>query len=321
MPVPPPDPAFEAVRSPAALEWLRSLGLPDETVHAITMVAPTWAELRALPATQWLSYARIPAPTVPHATPPPIPLPADVVRLSRYQMEFPAGLGALRHPPALLYCRGVLPQSPTLGVVCANYPTEHGSEVVKDAARAAAAANIVLVLRHGTTAGRAATLEAVRMGMPVVLVSDVGLDTFDADSALVDEVVELGGALVCVAAPKTTRSQTSTAQADMVLVGLSTAVLVAQAGLSVSSGVVALEEAVRERKFLIVPEPVETGFSAPAAAAAVPMLATPGAYDEQVLGTNADIERRRSAGMPAANAVVTHPQELAAVLAVALRHM
>lgn len=311
------DPRTVSSRSVPVLRWLRSSGMDDDSIENLTAMVPTWAALTALPMTTWVSVAGQHAScmVLPSLPPAPSPLPAGVHVYPRHGADYPAGVSRLRHPPALLYVAGDLPDVPAVSVVCGAYPTARGIEVVTDGVRACAASGLVPVLRLGTAAGRAGMVAAGQMGAPVVLVASQGADVFDADARHVDEVLSAGGAWVSACEPAARSHPHSEQVADAVAVALSEAVLVAQAGLSPQEGSAGVVAAIQMSLPLVVPASSPGAFGSVPASLVSDMLAEPGSFAPDVLGSNATIAARSAAGMPAADAVVASQQDLARALA------
>lgn len=96
--------------------------------------------------------------------------------LTRADDEFPAGLGDLELPPAVLYRRGRIPDAPALAIVGSRQADTYGLEVARGLAAELASAGLVIVSGLAIGIDAAAHRGALAGGGPTVAVLGCGVD-------------------------------------------------------------------------------------------------------------------------------------------------
>ena len=304
------------LRSRAALESLRTHIGDDIVIDRLASTYPTWEDLRSASANM-TQYARavagLPARPEPH-----VGLPPATVWMSRYEIRFPSGVRSLRHPPLMLYVRGAGLSDETVAVIGADRPSPVGVEVARDTALAAAAADVKVVARLDTVLGRTALLEAIRAGSAPLAVSVTGFNVISADAAVANQVLDAGGTVIYPNSPQATDTAGHRSAADATVVGLSQAVVVAEAGVHDSAGRDCVTQAIRAQRPLIVPrldaELVKERY-VPDTMVGCEALTNPARFCADYYGTNAAIDHRVHNGLPAADSIVVTQADLALAIA------
>ena len=147
---------------------------------------------------------------------------------------YPAPLRAIAEPPAVLYCRGRLPQLgkvPTVGVVGARHPDAYGERMAYKLSFEMAAAGAVIVSGLAEGVDGIAAAAALEAGVSTVAVLGTGIDRIypKHHKRLFGEVAEFG-AVITEFAPGTPPNAWHFPMRNRLISALSDALVVVRAG-------------------------------------------------------------------------------------------
>lgn len=305
------------VRSPAVLELLRSQGLDDRVISMVANEFSHYVDLRLStpPERMRIGGYQLASMVFPE-DPPVLNLPAQVQVATRYVPEFPYGLNDLNPPPPLLYFQGTLPQR-LLFVTGADYCSAMGMEIAAMVPEAARKAQASICALPSTQVGAAALQAASDAGLPAVAVLAHGLDFPTQHRWLLESVLSSGGALVTTSPLGTSTTVQSLSAANRTAAALAQVTLVAEVGVTDSTGSEPVAAAVGISRILVVPVSAHLlrgdGY-VPATASGNYLLARVGAEVESVFGPGLRIRDRALELLPAADFTVDNPENLPATL-------
>lgn len=185
--------------------------------------------------------------------------------LSLYDEEYPASLKEISDPPLVLYVKGELPAEPyAVAVVGSRSCTAYGERVAQQFTRVLTQKGLPIIsggARGIDTAAHKACLEA---GGKTVAVLGCGLDIAypPSNRALFAKIVQSGGAVITEYAPGMQPIGSNFPARNRIIVGLSRAVLVAEAGKRSGAVITANIAADENREVYCVPGNIFDGTSA-----------------------------------------------------------
>jgi DNA protecting protein DprA len=147
---------------------------------------------------------------------------------------YPEALQRLSDPPAVLFVHGTgaLPAGPRLAIVGTREPTPWGEATAADAARLAAACDVLVISGLAWGIDTAAHMAVVDAGGRTWAMLPSALDVVypSANRALASRIVEAGGALLSEYPPGTRPQPTFFIERDRLQAALADAVLVVETG-------------------------------------------------------------------------------------------
>jgi len=188
----------------------------------------------------------------------------DRTRLDRADERYPAWLGTIADPPAVLYCAGLIePQDrQAVALVGARQATPYGLRVTETLARELSGAGFTIVsgLARGIdTAAHRAALEA---GGRTIAVLGCGLDVdYPLGHARLREDIAGGGAVVTEYAPDTKPLAHHFPRRNRIISGLSLGVVVIEAAEDSGSLITARLALEQGREVFAVPGSIEAPLS------------------------------------------------------------
>jgi len=306
-----------STRSVACVEVLRQW-CGDLEADRLVRVFSTWGQLLVAADNRHLSGTTADPELLPRRHLAACGLLERMDALTRYDSRFPQQILELRRPPALVYIHGQwVPDTTLVSVVGAQTASPVGVEIARNTALSAAAAGVGIVARTDTLLGRTALLETLRAGGYAVGIRVPGFAVSSAQDAVSGQVLDSGGALFYGSPPSTGFTPSAFQTANALTVGLGHAVLVAEIGMQSDADTFTVSTAVHACKYLIVASYGShrvSGRYVPDSMLGCDILATPGAFSPTYFGTNERIDSRVAAAGPAADAVVSTGDEIAAVL-------
>lgn len=314
-----PDPEQSGLRAPESLAALYRHLWDHDLVATLASSFPTWEELARADYARLahLLGPRTAAFTLPDRPDPTPDLPAGAVMVSRYAMNYPADLREVEQPPCVLYVRGELPFGPSVGVGGAEHPSPQGVEISRAAAFAAAGQRRPVVVLLSKGVGVTALQATVDAGGKAVVVLPHGIDQNSRHQSLLEQVIELGGAVVTEVPPGIGVTEQFTLMANRIVTALSHAVVLAEVGRHVSAGALLARATIRSGRYLIVPTPQQAHI--PETALGLSVLTQTRAFTSDWFGTSPRIDSRVANGLSPADAVVTDQVGIANAIAVACR--
>jgi hypothetical protein len=306
------DPTPLAAPHALAALW-QAWGDPAAVTAAVRQV-PTWGHLVAMaPGDLAALVGRFAAVPLPPMCPPLPALPAPARVLTATDPAWPTRLDPDHWP--VLYTAGTLPAGPALLVAGGTDPSPSGVEAARTAALTATGDHIAVVATPTPGVGLVALRTAVAAGGTAVAVLPHAIDRPTIHQGLLDAVVRGGGAVVTAARPGAGPGPAAATQAARLMAALVCGCVVAEVGVPPAQGTCDVAAAVAAALPLVVPPPPQPW--APAGAAGLGVLTHPDRFSPTWFGTNARIDARLAAGLPAADHV---PGDVAA-LAAAVRQV
>lgn len=299
-----------------ALHALYELIGDHALVAAVVAAFGTWEALAAATPAElgrrvgpWAAQLRVPerCPRLPG-------LGSQVVATTRYQAGYPAGLGDLEDPPAVLYSLGTLPKGPYLAVGGSYYPTAAGLSATQATATAAADLGVPVVASVDPGCGQVAITAALAAGGTVVGVVSCDLALPATAAGLLAEIVAGGGAVVSEWGPGEIWSESHTFASTRLVAALGRAVVLCELGTHPAGGAHLAQAAISARRFLIVPAP-NSDLLLPVGSAGTATLARARSFSEEPFGSSPHLSARVAAGHTPADAVVSTPAQLCAAIA------
>jgi DNA processing protein len=179
----------------------------------------------------------------------------QVSKVSHLSPDYPEALREITSAPKDLYLLGELPKKPALAIVGTRRPSQYGRDITYRLASELARAGIVIVsgLAYGLDA--VAHRAALDVGGKTIAVLANGLDEVypKAHSALADEILTRGGAIVSEQPEGTPPYRQHFAARNRIISGLSLGVLVTEA--STDSGTLITARFAREQDRLVMAVP------------------------------------------------------------------
>jgi DNA processing protein len=170
---------------------------------------------------------------------------------------YPEQLREIYDPPPVLWVRGDLRllSRPAIAVVGTRHPTPYGTGVAEMLARDLAARGLLIVSGMARGIDSCAHKGALAARMPTVAVWGTGIDVVypKENKKLADEILALGGAIVCEQPMGTFPAPQNFPRRNRILSGLCLAVLVVEAGENSGTRVTARCAAEQNRDLFAVP--------------------------------------------------------------------
>ena len=184
--------------------------------------------------------------------------PESGIALGYFDDAFPEALRSISDPPAVLAVRGVLPSQPAVAVVGTRTPTQWGTDMAAEIARAAVEAGLAVVSGLALGVDIAAHRAAVAAGGSTLAVLGNGLDVISPRQHIHDaeEIVASGGCLITEQPAGTPASARTLVARNRLQTALSRATIVVQCG-SDSGTMKTAEYALKQGRQLAVPLPPE----------------------------------------------------------------
>jgi hypothetical protein len=311
-----PAEARTPITSPAALYALYYMVGDHQLVDRLVHHFPTWEALAsagplglAYAAGPWAAQLRVPTDA-----PQPGVLPDGITAHSRYEeANYPSQLRNLADAPVLLYQIGQIPTTPMLAIGGTYYPSQSGVNAVVEAVKAAVAQDVPIVAALDSGCGHMALHEAVNRGGRVLAVSSCDLANPASNALLFRRILDSGGGVVSEWGPAEPWSEARTFSSARLVAALSSGVVLAELGTHPAGGAHLARAAIATGRYLIVPTP-DQNTTLPVTADGTVALADPRAFTKKLYGDHPRIKQRVKDGQPAADAVVSTPDELSAAV-------
>ena len=184
--------------------------------------------------------------------------------LSIYDKEYPLSLKQLHDPPLVLYVKGELPKEVyRVGIVGSRLCTEYGMRATEEFATALAYAGVPIISGGAKGIDSTAHRACLAAGGKTVAVMGCGLDIVypPENEQLFQEITE-NGAIISEFPPTTAPRGINFPQRNRIIVGLSQAVIVAEATLNSGAGITANIAADEGREVYCVPGSIYENSSA-----------------------------------------------------------
>lgn len=297
--------------SPAAVVALwQAWADPVAVVTAVASMS-TWGDLVNAPTSTRVAML---GPTLaslelPPVCPPVPALPSHTQPLTPYDPQYP-NVDAATWP--VLYVTGTVPRTRGVLVVGGTYPSPQGTEIARATALAAAAERVPIVVALDAGAALTAARTGVAAGAHVVAVVAHGCEVPGPYAGLVHDIVRAGGAVLTTAAPTSAPTPVSQRAQVGLAVALSAAAVITELGAPPSRAAELTTAAVAADLHLLAPAPA--AHHVELNALGLQVLTTPGMFTPAWYGTNAAINARVRAGLPAVDVVVTGQNQIGDVL-------
>lgn len=255
--------------------------------------------------------------TIPHAD-----LPAGMQVVSIFEPHYPESLRGIPDPPPLLWWQGTLPTQPALAVVGTRTPTPFGRQVAALSAQVAAEHGLPVVSGLALGVDSIAAASGLDHGRPTWAVLGQGIATFPATgdrAALARRILSEGGGLLAEVPPATPVARHLLTRRNRLQSGLSEAVVIAETSLPTAhkpAGTIHTARfAIEQDRLLAVAAPPPGREDDPDLCGNAALVAH-GGIDPMLLHvTDAALAARVRARTPAADLVITGPQDLHALCA------
>lgn len=158
----------------------------------------------------------------------------QVQLLSLYDAAYPDSLRQINDPPLVLYVKGSLPQTPyAVAIVGSREATPYGVRVAQYFAKALTHEDLPIISGGARGIDTAAHEACLKAGGKTIAVLGCGIDVAypAGNKPLFNAIVAAGGAVVTEYPPKTPPINKNFPARNRIIVGLSRAVLVAEAGV------------------------------------------------------------------------------------------
>lgn len=175
--------------------------------------------------------------------------------LSIYDKEYPVSLKQLHDPPLVLYVKGELPKETyRVAIVGSRLCTDYGTKVAEEFASALGYAGIPIISGGAKGIDSIAHKACLAVGGKTVAVLGCGLDiAYPSENEQLFQEIANNGALVSEFPPTTPPKGMNFPQRNRIIVGLSQAVIVAEAALNSGASITANIAADEGREVYCVP--------------------------------------------------------------------
>lgn len=293
------------IRSLASVRTLLETCGDHRLTHQLVCAADSYEQLAAMPLAElagrlgaWAVQLQLPR-TVTTAR-----APLGIELVTRYDQTYPHQLDQLEDPPVLVQVAGRLPTGPSVTVGGTQRPGLQGKAAAAAAVVAAGQLGAPLVAVVDGGCGQAALQQAAARGMAAVAVTPYRLDRPGLDDLLIGQVLEAGGAALCVHAAAGEEVEVLLRYASRVAAALSPVVVLAELGVYAGGGVVLARTAVGLGRYLVVPSPQADPIT-PIESSGGAVLGRSRRFSDEWFGSSAHISDRVAKGRPAADAVVS----------------
>jgi len=289
--------------------------LGDHTLTRMVATAfDTWEQLHTADLAErtyrlgaWAAQLHIPAqPQLP------APLPGDLMAITSFNTLYPSRLGDLDDAPALLFLRGAPPPGPLVGIGGPTHPPPAGLSAARVALEQSADAGLTVVAQFDGGTGSYVLATAAREQLPAVGIVPTDLTVTYPDAATAETLLSLGGTIVTETPPNVAPIGGPLAAARLVA-GWATVQVITEMGAHPGGGAALARAAIRAGRYVVVPQP-GADIAAELSSAATSLLTGARSFSSRILGTSTKVQRRVSAGLSPADAVVTNPHDMGAAL-------
>ncbi len=176
--------------------------------------------------------------------------------LSIYDADYPESLRQINDPPLVLYVKGKLPEAPyAFAIVGSREATPYGVRVAQYFSKALTHEGIPIISGGARGIDAAAHEACLQAGGNTVAVLGCGIDIDypASNKALFEAIIASGGAVVTEYPPQTPPKGNNFPARNRIIVGLSRAVLVAEAGVRSGAVITANIAADEGREVYCVP--------------------------------------------------------------------
>lgn len=291
-------------------DWDRFLAATERDLAAVVGVATAAKVVAVMPL------------SVPHAD-----LPDGIEVVSMFEAHYPARLRAIPDPPPLLWWQGTLPTQPTIAVVGTRTPTPFGQQVATLSAQTAAEHGLGVVSGLALGVDSLSHAAAMDSAQPTWAVLGQGIATFPTRgdrAAIARRILATGGGLLAEVPPTTEVVRHLLTRRNRLQSGLAEAVVIAETGLPTSTkpaGTIHTARfAIEQGRTLAVAAP-PPGREDDADLRGNAALCAAGGIDPTLLHvTDPALAATVRARRPAADVVITRPEDLHALCASIAAH-
>lgn len=245
-----------------------------------------------------------------------LPRTIDSEVLGIFDENYPAELASSSRPPVLVWLEGMLPPGPRLAVVGTRHPDAYGTRVAQRAAAEAATAGIPVIAGMAAGIDRTAEQATIDTGGTPISVLPHGLDKLTPDRRQhADAIIAAGGAVLTEQPPGTDWTPANAMTRNRIVVGLATAVLIAQAKTDSAGTKGTIRVTLAEKRTLIAPRPAADSRHATNPASGLLMAITdPAGCPGSLLGLTGRHAHEAANRRPLADVVIHNGTQLASAI-------